>query len=176
VTSDVSVRGAVESAGRLGFHRIDVIVNNAGTLIEPPHPLSDILMERLFYEFDVNVFGAVRVTRAFLPLLEGSPRPCVAQISSIQGSLAQCARPDLYGYRMSKCALNMFNRVLSHELRPQGITCLSVHPGSVKTAMGRGANAISPDDAAIPLYELLNSVTIERTGAFVGPTGEDICW
>jgi NAD(P)-dependent dehydrogenase (short-subunit alcohol dehydrogenase family) len=89
VTDDASVTAAAETVGEL-----DVLVNNAGVSggrISPSEATADHM--RTVYE--TNVFGAVRVLRAFIPLPEKSPTPVVVNVSSGVGSLNLAA--DLGG-------------------------------------------------------------------------------
>lgn len=111
VTDDASVRAAAETvAGETG---LDVLVNNAGitgVLFAVPDTTPDEVRET----YETNVFGVVRVTRAFTPLLERSEAPVVVNVSSGVGSLGVTTDPDRFesklvglSYPSSKSALNM---------------------------------------------------------------------
>lgn len=63
--------------------------------------------------FEVNSFGALRVTRALLPHLRLGDRKVVANISSMMGSIGDNSSGEAYGYRGSKAALNMLTRSLA---------------------------------------------------------------
>lgn len=112
VTSDDSVAAAVQMV-RESTGRLDVLINNAGItggLIGP----AETLPQHLIPAFDVNVFGAVRVTHAFLPLLHAGHDPRVVMVSSGAGSLTITTDPQrkesTYPHLMypaSKAALNM---------------------------------------------------------------------
>lgn len=112
VTSDDSVAAAAKHVER-AYGRLDVLVNNAGIVGPRVGPLETGADEmRLCYE--TNVFGPVRVTRAFLPLLRRSANPRVVMVSSGLGSQAVTADPDRVEstvvsltYPSSKTALNM---------------------------------------------------------------------
>jgi NAD(P)-dependent dehydrogenase (short-subunit alcohol dehydrogenase family) len=95
VTDDASVTAAAETVGEL-----DVLVNNAGISggrISPGEATADHM--RTVYE--TNVFGAVRVLRAFIPLLKKSPTPVVVNVSSGVGSLNLAADPGVPGVKPS---------------------------------------------------------------------------
>jgi NAD(P)-dependent dehydrogenase (short-subunit alcohol dehydrogenase family) len=112
VTSDQSVAAAVSRvAERSG--RLDVLINNAGI----PGPRTDPLETgpaELLAAYQTNVFGPVRVTRAFLPLLRRSAAPRVVMVSSGMGSIGRTSDPARVErsfvslvYPSSKTALNM---------------------------------------------------------------------
>ncbi|MGY0061903.1 SDR family oxidoreductase [Streptomyces sp. LZ34] len=112
VTSDDSVAAAVKAvAGRVDH--LDVLVNNAGVggpLLDP----ADVDVDAVRALYETNVFGQVRVTHAFLPLLRQSEQPRIVMVSSGLASLTHAgdpARPESgflsLDYASSKTALNM---------------------------------------------------------------------
>ncbi|MBO8191835.1 SDR family NAD(P)-dependent oxidoreductase [Streptomyces oryzae] len=112
VTSNASVMTAVARV-RAHTDRLDVLVNNAGTpgSLVPP---ADATAEDLHPVFDTNVYGPVRVTQAFLPLLEAAENPRVVMVSSAGGSFSVVTDPGQpvskmheLAYSTSKAALNM---------------------------------------------------------------------
>lgn len=132
VTKPEEIAAAVQtvrSAGR-GLHGL---VNNAGVAVVGP--LTQARMEDLDFVFDVNVFGPVRVTKAFAPLiLESGGR--ITTISSIAGILSS---PTFGVYSMSKHAVEAFGDSLAGELEPQGVRVSLVEPGSFRSEIGRSA-------------------------------------
>ncbi len=113
VTDPVSVKAAAKEVGQLmGDSSLAGVVNNAG--IATTGPLVRIPIEKVSYQFDVNVLGPLRIIQEFLPLLEakGSGQPGrVINISSIAGKVAL---PFTGPYSASKFALE----ALSDSLRP----------------------------------------------------------
>jgi NAD(P)-dependent dehydrogenase (short-subunit alcohol dehydrogenase family) len=111
VTDDASVAAAAERVAADGG--LDVLVNNAG-IVGPRNPPADLAPDDFRNVFETNVFGIVRVTRAFLPLLERSSNPVVVNVSSGMGSIGLTSDPDRPEstitsliYSPSKAALNM---------------------------------------------------------------------
>ncbi|MDT3440278.1 MULTISPECIES: SDR family NAD(P)-dependent oxidoreductase [unclassified Pseudofrankia] len=116
VTDDASVAAAAKTVEEGGG--LDVLVNNAGieargagNTVPPPAELTADAMRHLF---ETNVFGVVRVTHAFLPLLRRSAAPVIVNVSSGLGSLAQASDRGVPAYHYpgveypaSKAALNM---------------------------------------------------------------------
>ncbi|MFR9805373.1 SDR family NAD(P)-dependent oxidoreductase [Pseudonocardia sp. RS010] len=112
VTSDESAAAAAKEVEER-YGRLDVLINNAGITgprVEPRETGADAMRE----VFETNVFGPVRVTRAFLPLLDRSAAPRIVMVSSGVGSLTLTADPArvesqvvALTYPSSKSALNM---------------------------------------------------------------------
>ncbi|TIV96253.1 MAG: SDR family NAD(P)-dependent oxidoreductase [Mesorhizobium sp.] len=146
VASDESVAAATKTLAARA-PGLDVLVNNAGIApgyvealgpdgsYERPPSQEDIADIKATY--DVNVFGPVRVTQAFLPLLLASSGARVVMVSSNLGSLARAAgnsqSPNVMGYGSSKTALNAITVAFARELAPMGITVNSVAPGYTAT-------------------------------------------
>jgi NAD(P)-dependent dehydrogenase (short-subunit alcohol dehydrogenase family) len=112
VTSDASVADAVRLVGE-HTDRLDVLINNAGApgrLVAP----ADATVEEIHSVYDTNVYGPIRVTHAFLPLLQASAHPRVVMVSSAGGSFSVVTDPQQpvakmheLAYSSSKAALNM---------------------------------------------------------------------
>ncbi len=112
VTSDESVQAAAGQVRAEAGH-LDVLVNNAGIPGGWKAP-ADVTAADLQALYDTNVFGVVRVTHAFLPLLEASDAPVIVNVSSGLGSLAVTTNPErmesqfpTVAYGSSKAAVNM---------------------------------------------------------------------
>lgn len=126
VTKQAEIDAAVklvQEAGRGLFG----IVNNAGVVVLGP--LIELKEEDLAFQFDVNVFGPYRVTKAFAPLLiDGKGR--VATIGSISGYVTG----GMGGaYTMSKHAIEAYSETLSIELEPFGVKACVIEPGSYRS-------------------------------------------
>ena len=112
VTSDESVSAAVRHV-QAHTGRLDVLINNAGT---PGHGTApaETTADEIHAVYDTNVYGPIRVTHAFLPLLQAAPHPRVVMVSSGGGSLSVVTDPEQpfaniheLAYSSSKAALNM---------------------------------------------------------------------
>jgi len=119
----------ITKAGR-GLHGL---VNNAG--VGSIGPMATMSMEEIDLMMQVNVYGPIRVTRAFLPLLIES-KGRITNIGSISGILAS---KDFNAYAMSKHAMEAFTDSLAAELAPQGVTVNIVEPGNFKSEIGASA-------------------------------------
>jgi NAD(P)-dependent dehydrogenase (short-subunit alcohol dehydrogenase family) len=112
VTDDASVAAAVDTIRHAGTG-LDVLINNAG-IAGGRTPVGEVHAGDLAHTFATNVFGLVRVTQAFVPLLEESDHPVVVNVSSGMGSMTVTSDPDRLeygivglGYPSSKAAVNM---------------------------------------------------------------------
>ncbi len=141
---------------------LDILINNAAVYLDNKGVVLEELNledEHLEKTMDVNVYGPLRMTQKFLPLLEvGSRREgkqkLIVNISSEAGSIADGWRKEAFAYCMSKSALNMQSRILQNYLGPRGFKILAVHPGWVRTDMG-GTNAtISTKESAEGIFKL----------------------
>ena len=151
---------------------LDVLVNNAaivGEMVEPAEAGADILREA----YETNVFGPVRVTRAFLPLLRRAERPRLVMVSSSLGSLADMSdwrwenHPYL-AYPSSKAALNMISVMYARTLPDVLVTV--VNPGCTATDLNdhQGTQTVEEGTDAIVAAALDTTV---RSGRFVERDG-----
>jgi NAD(P)-dependent dehydrogenase (short-subunit alcohol dehydrogenase family) len=112
VTSDESVTEAVQLV-REHTDRLDVLINNAGAPGKGTAP-ADATADEIHSVYDVNVYGPIRVTHAFFPLLQAADHPRVVMVSSGGGSFTVVTDPEQpfskiheLAYSSSKAALNM---------------------------------------------------------------------
>ena len=103
------------------------LVNNAGIVVAGP--LEFLPGDALREQFEVNVFGALALTQAFLPLLR-SARGRIVNVSSVNGRLAS---PFSGAYAGSKFAFEALSDALRLELAPAGVTVVVVQPGAIAT-------------------------------------------
>lgn len=172
VTSGASVMGAARAIG-LEFPALDVLINNAGLFAEEGSDTVFGIDVRFFRDdFDTNVVGPVRVTRAFLPLLERGERPRIVNISSGAGVISQKEDARYPAYAASKAALNMVSRTMAFELKGQGVTVVALTPGWVKTRMGGPQAEISPEESAKDIAATVKKLTIEKTALLMDREGQ----
>ena len=145
----------------IGDRAVDLLVNNAARG-GPGDGIRDADPSVVLDSLDIAVAGPMRLVSAVLPALRKAPRPVIANISSRLGSLTAQARGDFdgfgtsYAYRISKAAQNMLTISLAQELSP-GIRILAVHPGRLRTDLGRPGADKDPADAAREFVALVTS-------------------
>jgi len=127
VTRRASVQGALRTVSRKEG-RLDVLVNNAGSVTAGF--LEDLSDGELNGQFDVNVFGTLRVTRAAVPLMRVTGGGRILNLGSISGRVVF---PGIGAYAASKFALRSLTEGMRMELRPFGIEVGEIAPGTFAT-------------------------------------------
>lgn len=122
------------------FGRVDLVINNAGVAVAGNTSECDI--EHYEWLFGINLWGVLYGTKAFLPGMQQRNSGKVVNISSIFGIAGV---PTFSAYNMSKFAVKGLNEVLWAELDGSGVSCLSVHPGGIKTDLVKTARTAGAD-------------------------------
>jgi NAD(P)-dependent dehydrogenase (short-subunit alcohol dehydrogenase family) len=169
VTDERSIDALVRSLEKTG---IDVLVHNAGILRS--EALGTISYDSLRQQLETNAVAPLRLTERLLPLL--APGAKIAMMTSRMGSIADNTSGSMYGYRMSKAALNMAGASLALDLKPRGIAVVILHPGYVRTEMTGGHGNVEPRDAAAQLVARIDELNLATTGRFVHANGEVLPW
>lgn len=133
VGSEASIRQAYEQVSK-ETDSLDVLINNAAILQDRSYDLLTVPDELLYDTYQINVFGALWVTRTFLPMMKKGSR--IIMISSSAGSICHGASGYAPTYSSSKTALNGITLQLALSLSSRGIAVNAVCPGWVKTDMG----------------------------------------
>ncbi|EXG82584.1 SDR family NAD(P)-dependent oxidoreductase [Cryptosporangium arvum] len=159
VTDDASVLAAAETIRAEAGH-LDVLINNAGILGEVTPP-EEMTVEHLRPVYETNVFGTVRVTHAFLPVLRAATTPSVINITSGVGSFTLINDPDrvesqypLAAYGSSKVAVTMLTVQYARTI--PDVRFNVVDPGQSATDFtgGLGHSPQEGTDAAVRLATL----------------------
>jgi 3-hydroxybutyrate dehydrogenase len=138
VRSQVEIDAAVtfvEAQGR-GLYGL---INNAGVAVFGP--MLELPVEQLHYQMDVNVYGPVRVTQAFAPLIIESQGRI-----AITGSIAGILSSSMFGaYSMSKHAIEAYTDALSSEMARFGVSVHVIEPGNYASNIGNAAKKLMSD-------------------------------
>jgi NAD(P)-dependent dehydrogenase (short-subunit alcohol dehydrogenase family) len=182
VTDDASVRAAAEHV-ESRFHRLDVLVNNAGILPEAtqaqPAEAIDVAMFR--QTFGTNLIGAVTVLEAFLPLLRRSEAGRIVNVTTTMASLSDQTNPEspyyttvVPAYQASKAALNNVTIALAKALVETSIKVTSVCPGFVQTDLtpvNRTQAPLTAEEAAEVVHRAATLPDDAPSGTFVDAAG-----
>jgi NAD(P)-dependent dehydrogenase (short-subunit alcohol dehydrogenase family) len=169
VTSGASVQELVR---QLQGTKLDVVVNNAGILAH--ESLGDIDYDAVRRQFEANAVAPLRVTEALVPYMAKGAK--VALVTSRMGSIADNGSGGMYGYRMSKAALNAAGVSLALDLAPRGVSVIILHPGFVRTQMTGNNGNVEPAEAAAQLVARIDESSLSTTGRFLHANGEPLPW
>jgi short-subunit dehydrogenase len=127
--------------------RVSLLINCAGVALGGT--FAQVSLEEFEWLFAINFWSVVRMTKAFLPLLEREPEAQIVNISSIFGLIGP---PGQSAYSASKFAVRGFSEVVRHELDLAGknVGVTVVHPGGVRTDIAKNARIA----AAMPQAEI----------------------
>ncbi|MFI6338388.1 SDR family NAD(P)-dependent oxidoreductase [Streptomyces sp. NPDC050535] len=174
VTDDASVAAA---ASDVAAHEgvIDVLINNAG--VHGPHgDPGELTGPDALGVFDVNVFGVVRTTTAFLPLLRRSPDPVIINVSSGMGSLAITHDPTRIEssviaplYTASKAALTMLTTQYAKALKD--IRVNAADPGYTATDLNAHTGPQTVTEGTDAIVHLATEPPDTPSGRFLDRTG-----
>jgi NAD(P)-dependent dehydrogenase (short-subunit alcohol dehydrogenase family) len=144
--SDAAAIAALPAEVLLAHPTIDILVNNAGVALGGT--FEQVSEADFDWLLSINLFGVIRMTRAFLPALRKSGDARLVNLSSIFGIISP---PQQTAYTTSKFGVRGFSNALREELRGSGVGVTVVHPGGVATNIARSARApsgITPEDNA----------------------------
>ncbi|MGQ8634398.1 oxidoreductase [Agrobacterium sp. DKPNP3] len=144
---------------------VDVLINNAGYGHEGI--LEESPLEEMRHQFEVNVFGAVAVAKAFLPRFRQRRHGFIVNVTSMGGMITM---PGIGYYCGSKFALQGISEVMRSEMAPFGVHVTTLCPGSFRTdwagrSMIRTERSISDYDA---LFDPIRAARQEKSGKQLG--------
>jgi NAD(P)-dependent dehydrogenase (short-subunit alcohol dehydrogenase family) len=170
--SDAESVGAARAEIGRKTEALDALVNNAAITGGMPQSATTAAVDTFEEVFGTNVFGVVRVTQAFLDLLQKSPQPRIVNVGSSGASLTLNSDPTWKYYHhkgavypASKAALHMYTIVLAYELRDTPFRVNAVDPGFTATDLNhhRGTGTVEEAGTRIAKYVLVGDD---------GPTGK----
>jgi NAD(P)-dependent dehydrogenase (short-subunit alcohol dehydrogenase family) len=159
------------AAAEMGDKTIDVLINNAGIMIEDHIDRIDIAAVR--GQFEVNALGPLSMALAFRKRFRRGSR--MVNISSRLGSMEDNDSGEDYGYRMSKAAQNMLTSNLSIDLAKEDVIVVALHPGIVATGM-TGGKGTPTDEVARDLKAVIDTLDASQSGQFLDRFGSQIPW
>src|SRR5687767_7249444 len=147
VTSCRSIRACVAAvAEKRG--RIDVLVNNAGIMIDPRGSrFLDSKLDTYRDTLETNLYGPLQLAQAVVPLMKAHRYGRIVNLSSGLGQLSEMGA-GTPAYRVSKTALNALTRIVAAEFHGSNILVNAACPGWVRTGMGGDSAPRSPAEGA----------------------------
>lgn len=149
---------------------VDVVINNAG-ILNKANILDPVAIESLQNEFDINVFGLLRMAQAFAPLLKNNGGGAFVQLNSI-ASLRSV--PAFATYAASKAAAYSLTQAIRHELGQQGTVVLSVHPGPVDTDMAKSIGVSDAEPPSVVAQAIIKALELGEPHVFPDSRAQQI--
>lgn len=172
VTNDASVKAAATTYGKTN-DALDALVNNAGIATGGYISPSVASLDDMRAVYEVNVFGPVRVTQAFIPFLRKAAQGRIVMMSSSLGSIGEqldmtsgTYGVNLLGYNSSKSALNMVTVAFAKELAAHGIKVNAANPGYVATDLNNNQGYRSVEQGAAIAVHLATLGSMGPTAGF----------
>ena len=158
-------------------NKIDVLINNAAIKIDDKE-LQDVSAEIVQNTMNVNLTGPLLMAKHFVEFLKKSDHARLVNISGRLASLLllEDQKWGSYSYNGSKAAMNIATRMMAHELKPDGICVVAVHPGWMQTDMGGVSADLEPSVSAERVLGLIANLTLADTNKFLVYNGEDHPW
>ena len=155
---------------------LDMIINNAGIFQDEQMEETILDPELWLDEIMINAIGPVVLSQKLKENIMSGNDKKIIFISSQMGSIDDNYSGGYYFYRTSKSALNSAAKSLSIDWKADGISVLMLHPGWVRTDMG-GSNAkLDIDTSVRKMLDVINSLDMSKTGAFLNYEGKKLEW
>ncbi len=174
---DVTDHDAISQlADKLQDTSLDLLINNAGYYGPKGYGFGNTSASEWRKAFEINVIAPLKIAEAFYPHLKTKQTGTIVSLSSKVGSMTENTSGGGYIYRSTKAALNSVMKSLSNDLTSEGIICVALHPGWVKTEMGGDDAQITPDESAAGLKKVIENLKPEQSGGFFNYLGDTLPW
>jgi NAD(P)-dependent dehydrogenase (short-subunit alcohol dehydrogenase family) len=151
---------------RKKFGRLDVLINNAGLMIDSPDiSVFDAKVDTLRKTMETNVYGPLQLIQALVPLMKEQDYGRIVNVSSGMGQLTDMGG-GYPGYRLSKTSVNALTRIFADELKGTHILINTMCPGWVKTDMGGPGATRTPEQGVDTMVWLATLPDDGPTGGF----------
>jgi NAD(P)-dependent dehydrogenase (short-subunit alcohol dehydrogenase family) len=184
---EASIVRAVQTAAAAGPP--DLVLVTTGLLhaadLQPEKTIRSVSAENLARSFTINAIGPVLIAKHVLPLLPRERKSVFAALSARVSSVSDNRSGGWHSYRASKAALNMLFRNAAIELgaRNEKAVCVTLHPGTVDTAMSAPfkagvapAKLFSASQSAAHLLAVIDALTPQQSGALIAWDGAVIAF
>jgi NAD(P)-dependent dehydrogenase (short-subunit alcohol dehydrogenase family) len=173
---DTSDFEACKALGKdLAGEAIDIVINNAGYYGPKRQSADDMDFDGWAYTFAVNTMGPLAVAQAFQQNLKRGNEKKLVTITSGMASTAETEGSYL-AYRASKAAVNNVMRNVAIGWRGEGIICVVLSPGWVRTDMGGAGAPLSPEQSVSGMRQVIAGLTPSDSGKFLTWQGQERPW
>ncbi|XP_011183424.1 C-factor [Zeugodacus cucurbitae] len=165
---------------------LNVLFNNAGFAPKSTR-ITTVKLDELVQTLHTNTIAPIMLSKVCLPLLKrasianknigmGVRRAAIINMSSILGSIEANTDGAIYAYRTSKAALNAATKSMSIDLLKDGILCVSLHPGWVRTNLGGSSAPLDVRTSSRSIIEILFQFNEKNNGGFYQYDGQKLPW
>lgn len=172
IVDDASITRLVDEMAEVA---LDTVLANAGISGDLTLPIAGVDWPEMLRVFDTNLFGPLRLVPAFKPNLLRGERRLALGMSSLMSSISANDWGTQYCYRASKTALNAAWRSLAEEWRTDGIACVLLRPGYVKTDM-TNQQGMEVSVSVAGMLDVLETLSLADSGRVIGFDGLDVPW
>jgi NAD(P)-dependent dehydrogenase (short-subunit alcohol dehydrogenase family) len=173
--TDSGSRTALLREVAAGWGSIDVLINNAGVLVQGER-FGALDAAHLRAAFETNAIAPLLLAEAAMPLLAEGRAPVAAHLSSVLGSIGATESFYTPSYSVSKAALNMAVRLAAIPMAERGIRSVLLHPGWVKTDMGGPSAPLEAPASVAGLLRVIDGLPPDARGVFLDYRGETVPW
>lgn len=169
---DVATDSGIDAfMSALGERKVDVFLNNAGTMSSDADDRAGFLKT-----LEINAVAPTILARRLQGQVAGSDRKVMAVVTSRMGSIGDNDGGGYIPYRASKAAVNAAWKSLAIDMKDDGVAVVMLHPGWVKTDMG-GSNAqIDTETSVKGMRARIEETAMSNSGRFVAYDGAAIEW
>lgn len=135
IPADLTKSGNIEHLAKeitTQHQHIDILINNVGGTSSPAGGFNALSDQDWENDLQLNLLSAIKLDKAFVPLMTAQKSGVVIHISSLNGKLPLYASNFSYG--VTKAALNNYSKALANEVAKQGVRVITVSPGMVRTS------------------------------------------
>ncbi|CAN5143807.1 SDR family oxidoreductase [soil metagenome] len=162
-------------SAKLADDTLDVVMHVAGVSGERKNALDAPSREDFDDVMRANVWAAMLMYPVVGPLLEAN-KGKLAVISSLMGSIGSRDSSSSWLYRASKAAINSTLKDAALVLGPKGVTCVTLHPGWVKTYMGGPSAHLTIEQSVGGMRRVMDGLKPADNGSFINYDGKPLAW
>jgi NAD(P)-dependent dehydrogenase (short-subunit alcohol dehydrogenase family) len=155
--------------------KLNICVLNAGVYGSKAALGESLTQDEFDHAMRTNVYVAMRLIPALAPALIAA-RGKLITVSSRMGSIGERQSGNGTVYRASKAALNSVLKDAAVTFGPKGVTCITVHPGWVRTDMGGAGADLSVEESVAGLRRVIADMDPSDNGTFHNYDGSRIAW
>ena len=160
----------------VGDTPLDLLFCNAGVMGESGQSFGSIDVLGILDIVRINSLAPLKLVEALTENVARSERKLLAFQSSLMGSIGDNGSGGRYGYRISKCALNMIAKGVASDLKARGVISVALHPGWVKTRMGGQQAPLTIEQSVAGQQQLLERLSSKDSGRFFNYDGRELPW